>query len=68
MKVIIRRLSMRVKALREERGLTQGKLAKQAGVSLGYLARLEIGMHDPSLSTLAKLAKALKVTVGELVE
>jgi len=58
---------MHLKRLREERGLTQEQLAKRSGVSHGYLARLEIGMHDPSLSTLARLAKALKVTVGELV-
>jgi transcriptional regulator with XRE-family HTH domain len=67
MEAIIKRLAMRLKRLRQERGLTQEQLAKRSGVSHGYLARLEIGMHDPSLSTLAKLAKALKVGVGELV-
>ena len=68
MKATLKRLSVRLKRLREERGLTQEKLAKRSGVSHGYLARLEIGMHDPSLSTLAKLAKALKVPVAELVK
>jgi len=67
MKTLKKRLAMRFKRLREERGLTQDRLAKRSGVSHGYLARLEIGMHDPSLSTLKKLAKALKVTVAELV-
>jgi len=68
MKPIQRRLSMKIKELREARGLTQGKLAEKAGLSLGYIARLEIGRHDPSVSTLVKLAKALKVKVGELLE
>ncbi len=63
-----KRLAMRLKRLREDRGLTQERLAQRSGVSHGYLARLEIGMHDPSLSTLTKLAKALKTTVGKLVE
>ena len=63
-----KRLAMRLKQLRKQRGLTQAQLAKKMGLSHGYLARLEIGMHDPPLSTLAKLAKALKVTVAELVE
>jgi transcriptional regulator with XRE-family HTH domain len=67
MSTIQKRLAMRLKRLREARGLTQEHLAKRSGVSHGYLARLEIGMHDPSLSTLAKLAKALKVSVAELV-
>ncbi len=48
--------------------MTQEALAKKAGMSRAYLARLEIGRHDPPLSRLRKLAKALKVTVGELVE
>jgi transcriptional regulator with XRE-family HTH domain len=60
-------LSMRIKRLREHLSLTQEQLAKKAGVSHGYLARLEIGMHDPSLGTLLKLAKALEVTVAELL-
>jgi len=63
-----RRLVMNIKRLREQKGWTQEALADKAGLSWGYIARLEIGRHDPSLSTLVKLAKALKVTVGELVE
>jgi transcriptional regulator with XRE-family HTH domain len=59
---------MKLKQLRKVRGLTQGQLAKKVGLSLGYIARLEIGMHDAPLSTLVKLAKALRTTVAELVE
>jgi transcriptional regulator with XRE-family HTH domain len=59
---------MNLKHLREEKGLTQEALAAKAGLSLGYIARLEIGRHDPSLSTLIKLAKALKVKVGDLLK
>lgn len=62
------RLAKRLKELRAERGLTQAALAKRAGVTLSYIGRLEIGMHDPQLSTLMKLAKALKVSVAELVQ
>ncbi len=62
------RLTRRLKRLREYQGLTQAQLARKAGLTLGYIGRLEIGMHDPSLSTLRKLAKALKVKVAELVE
>jgi transcriptional regulator with XRE-family HTH domain len=59
---------MKLKALRRERGWTQPVLAKRAGVSAGYLARLETHRHDPKLSTLVKLAKALGVPVTELLE
>ncbi len=58
---------MRLKELRAARGLTQEALAKKAGISRTYIARLELGQQDPTLGTLEKLAKALKLTVGELV-
>ncbi len=58
---------MRLKRLRESRGLTQERLAKKVGISRGYLARLEMGRHDPPLSRLRKLAKALGVPVTELL-
>jgi transcriptional regulator with XRE-family HTH domain len=67
MSAIAKRLGGRLKRLREDRGVTQQQLAKKSGLSHGYIARLEIGMHNPSLSTLAKLAKALKVSVAEFV-
>ncbi len=62
------RFAMRLKALREARGLTQAVLAKKARISRAYLARLEMGMHDPHLSRLRALAKALRVKVSELVD
>jgi transcriptional regulator with XRE-family HTH domain len=59
---------MRLKRLRERAGLTQEAVAKRAGVSRAYLARLEMGRHDPPLSRLRKLAKALGVPVAALLE
>ena len=61
-------LAQRLKQLRAEKGLTQAALARRAGVTLSYIGRLEIGRHDPQLSTLQKLAKALRVTMAELVK
>ena len=61
-------LAIRLKALRAKQELTQEGLAKRVNISRAYLARLEIGRHDPPLSTLTKLAKALKVKVTELLE
>jgi transcriptional regulator with XRE-family HTH domain len=61
-------LAMRIKQLRKRRGLTQATLAKKAGLSLPYVGRLETEQHDPRLSTLKRLAKALAVPVAELLE
>ena len=66
--MVRKRLMKRLKILRRDRGLSQAALAKKSGLAREYLARLELGRHDPSLSTLAKLAKALKVPVTELLE
>ena len=55
-------------ALCSARIFTQAALAYKTKLSLSYVAWLEQGRHDPPLSTLEKLARALKVTVAELVE
>lgn len=59
---------MKLKALRVKQGMSQELLAKKAGISRGYLLRLEAGRQDPTLGTMTKLAKALKVKMGELLE
>lgn len=59
---------MRIKAERKKRGWSQATLAERAGLSRTYLARLETARQDPTLSTLEKLAKALKTTVAALVK
>jgi XRE family transcriptional regulator, regulator of sulfur utilization len=63
----VERVAMRVRALRERRGWTQERLAEKAGISRGYLARLETARQDPKLSTLEKLARALGVSVAALL-
>jgi transcriptional regulator with XRE-family HTH domain len=64
---VIMKLSMRIKQLRKRREMTQEALARSARVSLAYIGRLETGHHDPKLSTLRKLAKALGVPVADLI-
>ena len=56
-----------LKGLREARGLTQRALAEKAGVGYVTIARLEVAILDPRLSTLERLAKALGVTVAEII-
>ena len=62
------KIAMRIKALREQQKISQEELAARSGISRGYLARLETGRHDPTITTLEKLAKALKVPVGKLLK
>lgn len=60
--------AMRIKALREKRGWTQETLANRVGVARVTIGRIEIGNRRPSLELLERLAKALKVKIGDLLE
>ena len=64
----IQRFGKQLQQLRTSRGLMQEQLAVTAGLSCTFLTRLELGQHDPSLSTLVRLAKVLRVSVTELLE
>jgi transcriptional regulator with XRE-family HTH domain len=48
--------------------MTQAVLAAKTKLSVSYVARLEQGRHDPPLSTVVKLAKALGVKPSRLLD
>jgi transcriptional regulator with XRE-family HTH domain len=58
---------MTIKRLREQKGLTQEALADKAGIHRVYLAQIEAATKTPSIATLEKIAKALKVKTAELL-
>jgi transcriptional regulator with XRE-family HTH domain len=66
--MLVERLASRIKALRARRRLSQEALAAKAGISRGYLARLETGRQDPTVGTVEKLAKALRVKMTALLK
>jgi transcriptional regulator with XRE-family HTH domain len=59
---------MKLKRLRESRGLSQYALAKKAKISRVYVNKLEEGRSDPTVGMLQRLAKALGVPVTALLE
>jgi len=64
-----RSLASTLRIQRHALGLTQLDVARRARVSQGLVALLEGGrFRNPSLAVLRRLAKALRATVGELVE
>jgi transcriptional regulator with XRE-family HTH domain len=63
-----KRLGMKLKELRTQQGMSQTAMAKKVRVKQAYIAMLEKGQENPTLDVLERLAKALKVTVAELVE
>ena len=61
-------VGQRVTTLREKRELRRGQLAKIAGMDPNYLWRIEAGRQNLSLRNVARLAKALDVTLSVLLE
>lgn len=59
-------IGKRIKGLREERHLTQEKLAELSGISLDYLGKIEVNINRPGLVTLLKIARALNISMEEL--
>jgi DNA-binding XRE family transcriptional regulator len=57
-----------IKAWREYFGLTQGELSKKAGIKQPALARLEKSDANPRKSSLKKLADAMDITLGQLLD
>ena len=58
---------MIIKHIRQQKGLSLRALAAKAKMSYTYLCNIENEKADPSLSTLRNLAKALGVTLVELL-
>ena len=56
-----------IRTIRKEKGLKLIELAKCAEISVSYLSEIENNITNPSLKTLKKIAKALKVNCSELL-
>lgn len=67
MKNIREILAENIKEKRKKKGLTQEKLAEKAGMSLQYLAMLELASKFPSGDMLERLANALDIETYELL-
>lgn len=58
----------RIKMLRNERGLSQEKLALKAGIDRTYLAGIESGKRNATIQSLEKIANALEIKIKDLFE
>jgi transcriptional regulator with XRE-family HTH domain len=61
-------LANNIERLRKAKGLSQEKLARLADVANNTLIKMESGENkNPTLETLIKVAKALEVSVDEII-
>jgi DNA-binding XRE family transcriptional regulator len=61
-------IAVKLRVLRQERGLTQKEAAQLANVSPWTLFCLESGKRAPYMPTVTKIARAYGVSFEELVE
>lgn len=62
-----KKLGLRIKELRAERGMTQEELAEACGMFRTYMSRIESGLANPTLTMLYVMADALKIDVRDLL-
>ncbi|HVX01063.1 MAG TPA: helix-turn-helix transcriptional regulator [Candidatus Babeliaceae bacterium] len=62
------KLGKKVRELRKAKDWTQEKLEENSGLDRTYISDIERGMRNPSLKSLEKLAKALKIKVSDLTD
>jgi transcriptional regulator with XRE-family HTH domain len=56
------------RAARRDAGLTQAALAAHAGLTQQYVARIEAGQINPTLVTIAAIARALGASMSDLLD
>jgi predicted transcriptional regulator len=62
-------IAKNIKKYRDKLGISQDKLSKLAGVTLHTIAKIETGSTlDPRIETVKKIAKALEITLDDLIK
>ena len=61
------RIGARIRAIREEQGMTQGELSEKAHMSLPHISAIELGKVEMKLTTIMKLLEALQVSADSIL-
>jgi len=62
------KLGKNLKRIRIAKGITQGDIVRKLGVGRGFISNIENGKANPTLTTIAKIAKAIGVPMEELIK
>lgn len=62
------KLGKNLKRIRTAKGISQGEIGRRLEVDKSFISNIENGKTNPTLSTIAKIAKAVGVSVGELMK
>ncbi len=61
------KIGKRLREIRTAKGWTQEKLEELSGLDRTYISDIERGVRNPSVKSIEKLAKALRVKPAELL-
>ena len=63
---LLLRLGQNIRRAREAKEFSQEKLAERASLDSTYISGIERGLRNPGIKNVAKLAKALGLSVEQL--
>ena len=63
-----KKLGKNLKRIRTKKGISQGDIVRTLGMPKSFVSSIENGRTNPTLATIAKLAKAVGVSTSELLK
>ena len=63
-----KKLGVRIRALRADRGFSQESFADHCGIHRTYMGSIERGERNLTIGSLRNIAKALEVTMAHILE
>ena len=61
------KIGHKIRDLRVKKGISQGDIVRKLGMPKSFVSNIENGKTNPTLATIAKLARALGVPIEDLV-
>jgi len=62
----VQKFGKNMKKIRVAKKMSQGDIYRATKIERAYISNLESGKQNPTLETIAKIAKALEVEIGDL--
>lgn len=62
------KLGKNLKRIRTKKGISQGDMVRILNMPKSFVSSIENGKTNPTLATITKIAKAIGVSVGELMK
>lgn len=63
-----KKIGKRIKDVRLSKGLTQQEVTERAGFYRTYIGLIENGKYSPSVFTVWRIAKAIKIDLGDILK